>query len=161
MNDIEKVISKIKQSAKHGSVKIYEPCKPEVIEKLLRESKAIFQTDLPTDCVEFFKMTDGLGTQRGILYNASDFIKQNCRIWLCESTLETTSNGTVIRFNDIERRKNPTYVWLGCNGNMDSYIFDFSSQQFAVTTLGDETEVWNSYLNLTDLLLYMTEENIQ
>lgn len=152
------VVANLKQRAERCGVYFSEPCKPEILENLLRDGKDILQSELPGDYVKFLAISDGLETQRGILYGASDFIEQNRRVWLCETSLEPTTNGTVVHFDFKEMGKIPSYAWLGCNGNMDGYIFDFDTRRFAVTTLGDGTEIWNSYADFADLLLYMTEE---
>ena len=159
MRDIVEVAAKLKQRAERCGVYFSEPCKPEILENLLRDGQDILQNELPEDYVKFLEISDGLGTQRGILYGAADFVEQNRRVWLCETSLEATADGTVVHFKPKEHRKIPSYAWLGCNGNMDGYIFDFNSRQFAVTILGNETEIWNSYSNFADLLHYMTEEN--
>ena len=159
MNYIIQITSELKQKPDLHSIHFYEPCKSEVIESLLRKSRAILQMNLPIDYIKFLELTDGLDMLKGNLFNGADFIEQNSRLWLCESKLEVMAGGVEIQFNEKKQRHLPTYAWLGSYGNMDSYIFDFSSQNFAVTTLGDEREVWSSYSSLADLILFLINEN--
>lgn len=158
MSEIERYIFELKRNSDERGIYFNAPCTKEALEKLVRDGKAILQAVVPKDYLKLLTLTNGLTTQRGYLYGADDFIEQNYRLWFCDPTIESTSDGISIVFNDKKHKSIPTYAWIGCYGNLDSYIFDFASQQFVVTAFNDATEIWSSYSNIKELLLFFIGE---
>jgi hypothetical protein len=148
------VFAHIQANAEAWGVYLSPPLPGEEMAAALRTCARAFGAMLPTEYAQLLAFSNGIETQRGILFNAASLHDMNSDHWGLREAHDASAGGS--DRHPPKQNKAVDYLWLGSYGNMDMYIFHVASQRYRITSLGFK-DVYGEFAQLTDFLLYLAD----
>src|SRR5262245_38907635 len=111
--------------------------RPGLSDEASLETKALFEgvlkVSFPLEFDRFLAFSNGMESQRGVLFNGAEILTWNNEHWNRIPTCRDTPDGAVIESFPAPDPQPIEYLWIGSYGNTDMSSFHLDASQYRVT----------------------------
>ncbi len=160
MPTLAETFALIRDNADRWGVFLRSPLSDEAASKAMALFEGVFKLPFPPEYDRFLTFSNGMGTQRGVLFDGAEILTWNNEHWNRVSSCRDTPEGAVIESHPDPIPQPIEYFWIGSYGNMDMYSYHLEKMQYRVTNLSFDY-VYESFAKLEDFLVYVSDPKIE